>query len=98
MSKNYEKELFAFAHRLSLNPDNALLRTALTHKSFTDNTETDLILEHNGKLAVLGKNQVKNQSIAHIKDMICYQRNGPGDILWLVFKILFLLHFVVLYL
>ena len=39
------------AHRLNLNPDNLLIRTALTHKSY----ETDSLVEENSKLAVLGK-------------------------------------------
>ena len=49
---NYDKELSAFTHRFNLSPDNELLRKALTHKSFVDECD---VIEHNGKLAVLGE-------------------------------------------
>jgi dsRNA-specific ribonuclease len=52
ISVNYDKELAAFAHRLGLAPDNSLLRQALTHRSFLNENDS---VEHNGKLAVLGK-------------------------------------------
>jgi dsRNA-specific ribonuclease len=44
--------LSAFAHRFGLDPDNALLRQALTHRSFSSEDDS---VEHNGKLAVLGE-------------------------------------------
>ena len=52
ISANYDKELTAFVHRLGLAPDNSLLRQALTHRSFLSEDDS---VEHNGKLAVLGK-------------------------------------------
>ncbi|XP_028400964.1 uncharacterized protein LOC114524052 [Dendronephthya gigantea] len=54
ISKNYEKEITAFAHRLGLAPDNELLRQAFMHRSFE--SDQNKLVDHNGKLAVLGFN------------------------------------------
>ena len=52
MYLNYEKEFKAFVHRFSLDPDNPLLWEAFIHET---SQSDDNSIEHNGKLAVLGR-------------------------------------------
>ena len=58
--ENYEKELYAFKHRLQLQfHDESNLITALTHESYQPSDDADesqpQTSEHNAKLALLGR-------------------------------------------
>jgi dsRNA-specific ribonuclease len=54
MNLNYDKELFAFKSRLSLQSiDDSTLKIALTHESYRQE-DTELAEQNNSKLSIIG--------------------------------------------
>ncbi|XP_031554563.1 39S ribosomal protein L44, mitochondrial-like [Actinia tenebrosa] len=65
---NYDKELFAFKSRLSLQSiDDSVLKQALTHESYQEDPQ--LADQNNSKLSILGYNLTAH----HITEFLCFK-------------------------